>query len=71
MAYLACRQDHDLMDGTPLAELGFTPTATESARRAAANDFEGKKNKEEFVAGMHIKDRRPLQPDWRRGGGGH
>lgn len=48
--------------------MGFTDEATESARRASANDFEGKKNKEDFVAGMHIPGR-PKPATSRRGGG--
>mmetsp|Transcript_9461 Transcript_9461/g.22412 ORF Transcript_9461/g.22412 Transcript_9461/m.22412 type:complete len:133 (-) Transcript_9461:90-488(-) len=56
-AYLECRQQHELMDDTPLAQLGFTDAASEAAKKAATNDLNGEKNKGDWVAGMHIKER--------------
>mmetsp|Transcript_15857 Transcript_15857/g.18710 ORF Transcript_15857/g.18710 Transcript_15857/m.18710 type:complete len:118 (-) Transcript_15857:52-405(-) len=53
--YLACRQDKELMDKTPLNKLGFTPEDDKKAKNASQNDFNGLKNKEEFVSGNHIQ----------------
>ena len=53
--YLSCRQNRGLMEETAVDELGFTEEANLKAKKAALNNNHGQKNREDRVAGMHIR----------------
>ena len=53
--YLSCRQNRGLMEEMAVDELGFTEEANLKAKKAALNNNHGQKNREDRVAGMHIR----------------
>ena len=52
-----CHPSHYHKPHFPPSQLGFTEAASEAAKKAATNDLNGEKNKGDWVAGMHIKER--------------
>ncbi|KAJ8614456.1 hypothetical protein CTAYLR_000823 [Chrysophaeum taylorii] len=69
--YLQCRMDRGLMARDDLAKVGFGDDDTKDTRGSRVVT-EGQRESAGFVAGLHIEERKSLNPfRWTPRGGGH